>query len=333
MTPSIEVQESFTIVRHDGHDFIKLFDGRLIPVMAGGEGDDGGDGNEPKEPTLTELMKLIQQQGSLIKAQQDQITKGQQKLDDLVGAIAEAMDGEGEGDGDNDVDDDEPDPAPRGRQNPNDQNPNNNQNSEEVATLRRSIKKMEKQMEEMQKQLKEREETAQQERELRLESQRDTLLQQALTEAGVVPEAMEAAMKYFRDDVVYDEDNDRFLFSESKTGVKLGISEGVKDNLPSYFKQTTIKQGGSGGRGSQPNAMLEQARSTLAKLHEQAKKSGSDSDIAAYHSAKKKLIEIESQGKPVGTPAPSGNGMNRATANAGQARGRQAAENFNDGES
>lgn len=330
MTSSID---SYSIVRRDGHDFIKLLSGRLIPILAGGDGDGGDGGN--KEPTLADVMALLKQQGALIAKQQEQISANQSKVDEFIESVVDAMGPENDDDCGSDC---EPPDTRNQNQNQNNQNQNQNnqnQNNDQVAVLQRTVRKLEKNIEEMQKVVKQREEQAEQERELRLESQRDTLLSQALTSAGVHPDAMDAAMKYFRDDVYYDEKNDRFVFNEPKTGVKLAIEEGVKDNLPPYFKAATIKQGGSGGRGSQPNQMLENARTQLARLHEQAKKSGSEADISAYHSAKKKLIELEGQGKPVGSPVPnSSGGVNRSQVPSGAGRGRQSADgDFNEGES
>jgi len=236
------------------------------------------------------------------------------QFDELVDAIAGAVQGENEDEDDTEEEDNEP-PAPAARRQ---EQPNTNDNSlDQVAVLQRQLNKTMKQMEEMQKIIGQREEQAEEERELRLASQRDSLLQQALTENGVLPNAMEAAMKLFRDDIAYDEDNDVFYYIENKTGVKLPITEGIKDNMPDYFKASTIKQGGSGGRGSQANALLEAAKTNLGKLHEQAKKSGQESDIAAYHAAKKKVLEIEKDRLPVsgnaeGTRIPqSTQGVNR----------------------
>jgi hypothetical protein len=270
-------------------------------------------------------MKMIQDQNVLIRQQQTSMTEQKQQFDELVDAIASAVEDEGEGAGEGEGDD----PPPPRNPNPN-PNPNDPNNNDEVAKLRRELQKQAKQMDEMQKIITQREESAQDEREMRLASQRDTLLQHALTVAGVLPNAMDAALKLFRDNVAYDEDNDTFWFVEDKTGVKLQIEEGIKDNMPDYLKQSKTPAGGSGARGSQATALIEQAKGNLRDLHTKAQKSGNESDIAAYHSAKKKLLDLE--GKRTGTSeggegtrAPQvGPGVNRTAAVGGRG-GRPAA--------
>lgn len=321
----------FIEFRRDGHNYLLTIDGKVVPIISGGDGEGGGEGD--KEPTMSELVKLVQNQAKLITTQQEQMRQHEAKFDELVESIADAMkedEKEGDGEEEGDVEEEEIVREPEARR----RSSESNKDSEELVVLRRQIQKMSKQMEEMQGKMKQKDEEAQEERELRLASQRDNLLQEALQQAGVLTNAMPAAMKFFADNVIYDEQNDRFLFEEEKSGAKLSIAEGVKDNLPDYFKQTTARQGGGGGRGSQANAVLEQARASLSTLHAAARKTGNDSDVSAYHNAKKKVIELEKQAglsKQVGSPAPASAPVSRSQA--GARKGTQPAEEFVEGES
>lgn len=296
----------YEIIQINDHDFIRFLDGTLIPAISGGrtEPPAGGDPPEAKDTyTKEEVAKMLADNRKLITQLQQGLEQQQSSFDELVEAIAQAVDEEGGGEkeGDDEEEDEEEEPAPtvKGKV--------EQASSEEIAALRRQISKMGKQMEEMQGVVKNHQEAAEAEREMRLASQRDQLLTQALQEAGVIADALDAGLKLFRDNVIYDEEKDEFFFEEDKTGVKLPISEGVKDNIPNYLKATQAKTGGSGSRGSQVNVLLDQSRASLAKLHDQAKKTGSEADIAAYHAAKKKLIDQEKAAggaSDKGTPAP-----------------------------
>jgi DNA repair exonuclease SbcCD ATPase subunit len=258
--------------------------------------------NASPTPNESQLLDVIKQlQGQL--AQYDQrLTQQQAQFDELVDAIAEAVQEEEQGEQEEEQQEEQEqeeqqEERPRGG--------GGGPETEEVASLRRQLGKMSKQMEEMQNIIVQREETASEERELRLASERDALLAQALQESGVLPNAIDAGLKLFRDNIYYDEDRDEFVFVEDKTGVKLPIEEGVKDNMPDYLKASSVKQGGSGGRGSQANVVLEQARQRLGQLEKAARTTGAEADIAAYHAAKKNLASLEKE--RVGGP-PSGGG-------------------------
>lgn len=331
---------NYSIITIDGKDFISS-EGRLIPTISGGRSNlpPGGqqsqqpeEDEEDQQPTLADLMQVIQQQQRTIMQLQQGFEQQQGQFNELVDAIADAVQE------DNTNTEEGEDIEEEGTQNVqqrNQQQQISQQSNEEVALLRRQLQKMTKQMEEMQGIISQREEQAEEERELRLASQRDALLAQALQEAGVLPTAMEAGMKLFRDDIAYDEERDEFVFVEERTGVRLPISEGIRDNMPDYLKATTAKTGGSGGRGSQPNAMLQSARENLAKLHERAKKSSSESDIAEYHAAKKQLMSLEakisSSGDTAGTPAPQRGVTNPMAAR--RTAPAMAETGFNDSES
>lgn len=294
----------YEIVRIDEFNFIRLADGKLIPSISGGRQEPpAGDPPEAKETyTKEDVAKMLADNKKLITQLQQGLEEQQGAFDELVDAIAKAVDEGGEEEESEEEpeeggEDDEPVGKGKGEQ----------ASSEEIAALRRQISKMGKQMEEMQGVVRNHQETAEMEREMRLASQRDQLLTQALQESGVLPDALDAGLKLFRDNVVYDEEKEEFFFEEDKTGVKLPIDEGVKDNIPNYLKATQAKTGGSGSRGSQINVLLDQSRASLAKLHDQAKKTGSEADIAAYHAAKKKLIDQEKTAGGAaekGTPAP-----------------------------
>lgn len=293
------------IININGIDFLYTGDGSITATISGGDGE-----QPPAQPTLADLMSLIKKQEMMMSSLQEENKKQKAQFEELVDAIANAVDDEGAG-GEEELEEKEEPAAPGKVIAATDNN--------EVHVLQRQLAKMGKQMEEMQKVIEQREEAAAEERELRLGSQRDSLLQGALTEAGVLPNAMDAALKLFRDNIAFDEENETFWFIEDKTGVKLPINEGIKDNMPDYFKASQIQRGGSGGRGSQANALLEQAKTNLTQLHTQARKSGSESDIAAYHAAKKKVLDLEGQRKG-GVSAEGGEGARPPAASSGVPR-------------
>lgn len=308
------------IVQIGDRDYISLPNGRMMPAIAGGRVEPPA-GDPPAQDTYTkdEVAKMLKDNRTLITQLQQGLEQQQVEFNELVDAIAKAVDEGNEGEEEEEPTEEEGEeeeaPVARGKA--------EQASSEEIASLRRQLQKMGKQMEEMQGVVRNHQEAAETEREMRLASQRDQLLTQALQESGVLADAMDAGLKLFRDNVVYDEDKDEFLFEEDKTGVKLPIAEGVKDNLPNYLKATQAKAGGSGSRGSQINVLLDQSRAGLAKLHDQAKKTGSEADIAAYHAAKKKLIDQEkTAGGEKGTPAPrSDKGVKRPVVAAGADEG------------
>jgi len=283
----------------DGLIFYRMEDGSLkAPISGGGPGDDEGAGGSTGQPQMSEIMDLIKKQNQMIIQLQQENSQNKGQFDELVEAIAAAV--EEDGSSEEGEEEEEVKERPQRQQ----VNANTGAENQEVASLRRELQKQSKQMEELQKVIQQRESAMEEERELRLASQRDSLLSNALQEAGVLPTAMEAAIKLFRDNVAYDEEKDEFVFMEEKTGVQLPIVEGVKDNMPDYLKASNVKHGGSGGRGSQPNALLEQARSTLSRLETQAKKSGLDQDIAQYHAAKKQMMTLETQRQQSSGQAP-----------------------------
>lgn len=302
----ISAQHPGDIVNINGVDYIYLGNGTFSPTISGGDG-------TAAEPTLADIMALLKKQEGSIAAIQEERKGDRQQFDELVDAIANAVDNGG---GEGDDTDDEPatEPVVQPRATAATANDNN-----DVQILQRQLAKMSKQMEEMQKVIEQRETAASDERELRLASQRDSLLQNALTEAGVLPNAMDAALKLFRDNVAYDDENDAFWFIEDKTGVKLQINEGIKDNMPDYLKASQIQRGGSGGRGSQSTALLEQAKKNLSELHDKARRSGAEADIAAYHTAKKKVLDLEGARKG-STPADSPEGSRPPVATSGVVR-------------
>ena len=289
-------------VKIAGHDFYELEDGKLgwpkqvyMPAISGGAGneeEETGVDDDSRPITLGDLKELLGPLVDTIERQDAMLQQQGKSFDELVEALESAASAEEEEDEEQEEEVDDVRSSSR----------SGNSSNDEVALLTRELKKMQMAQENLIKQLGERDEQAEEEREKRLAAERDNILADALREAGVMQDAIEAGVKLFRDNIAYDDDTGQFYFMEDDTNIKLPVDEGVADNIPDYLKEAPTRQGGSGGRGSQASTLLETTRKNVAGLKDKAQKSGQDADIAAYHAAKKQLLALEApaENKKVG---------------------------------
>ena len=280
----------------DGPDFIIFNDGRIVPSISGGrsnpsippeddEPDEGpGAGGGSRTYTQEEFNHHM---GGLRRNFDKQMLALTQRLDErdndfneLVEALSEAV---GDEENTGGADDEEPEEPVEDAANVTRHNVDN----DEVARLRSSMNKMNRQLEQVQNQLKSEQAARESEHQKRLDTERDSLITQALTEGGAI--AVKDGIKLFRDGVVYDQDKERWWYIEPETGAKLDIIPGIKENIPDYMKPSKMKTGGSGGRGSRLAEQKAQSERNLATLKDRAAKTGSPQDINEYMAEKKRV--------------------------------------------
>jgi hypothetical protein len=78
-----------------------------------------------------------------------------------------------------------------------------------------------------------------------------------------------------------------------KDGLELPLTEGIRDNVPDYFKPSSTKTGGSGSASSKARDQVTIKKADLDRLAETARKTGSQADLAAYNKAKREVRELE----------------------------------------
>ena len=146
------------------------------------------------------------------------------------------------------------------------------------------------------------------ERRLRNESQRDSQLQAALNDAGVLSKYMNQARKLFLNDLEQEDDgsgNVRWYFKKSdgnlvdiRSGVELALAD-----MP-FFREASGPGTGSGAQTSRPansktqtiqtQQRLEEKRKELAQLAEQAKSARNKNEaLASYNRLRREVLDLE----------------------------------------
>src|SRR3990167_9066368 len=135
------LEDNVEVVTLNGRDFIR-YDGKLIPTISGGAPDDDKDDDDNKDDneggelddntplTLGLLKEVLQPLFQHIQEQGETLTTTQSNFDELVEALGQAMEEEEENAGDDDNDDNEGLKVRSG-------------DNDEIATLKRSLQKME----------------------------------------------------------------------------------------------------------------------------------------------------------------------------------------------
>ncbi|MEM3040413.1 MAG: hypothetical protein QXG97_00115 [Nitrososphaerota archaeon] len=161
------------------------------------------------------------------------------------------------------------------------------------AQHQREIDALKRQIEEAQK-------VSAQERERRLQTERDKLIQDALSQAGCLD--MKAGYRFFLPQVFYDEAEGTWMFNLTKGGT-CSIADGVAEELPSYLRSSGIRDGGSGSPGGPGSAtrksiaqkQYEDLKKQVEDLRQRAVASGRNSDIQSYRRMKRKLEDLGKQ--------------------------------------
>lgn len=131
--------------------------------------------------------------------------------------------------------------------------------------------------------------------------ERDTEIRQALLAAGCLPTAMVAAERYFIPSVVWDEDDNAWLFKTSGDN-SLTIAEGIAAELPPYFRAATITNGGSGSTSSKDRKRVElqntikEEEAKLARMDKLVTASGNDPyAIADARNQRMKVKQLQAE--------------------------------------
>ena len=125
------------------------------------------------------------------------------------------------------------------------------------------------------------------------EADRDRQLTRALETAQAV--SIDGGIKYFREDVFWDEDESTWYLIDPKTKAHVSIEQGVGEQLPTYLKKPKTAAGGSGseGPGQGDGTSADNAKNSVIELGKRIKESGrGTSDVAAYLKAKRQLRQI-----------------------------------------
>lgn len=125
----------------------------------------------------------------------------------------------------------------------------------------------------------------------RLLTERDSALQEALAANDVV--SLEGGMKFFRDNLYYDEDAVRWKY-KAKDGLTFDVKDGIAEELPDWLKKPSTSKGGSGSQAALVNAIDGKAGEIKA-AQERAARTGDPNDIAVYQRKKRELSELQAQ--------------------------------------
>jgi hypothetical protein len=321
------------VVFHNGHTFIVDDLGMWIPAISGGRAPDprrrtaeddtdddaSDDDDDNKTFTQADLNRIMANERRTfekkLRGLEVKLENQGSQFAELMGALEEYVGDEAQG-GDADEEDEDAPPARErvpssvDRREPTDDRDAPGE-SPDVRTLKSRIKRMEREQEQMRETLQQEREAREQSEMMRLETERDASLVKELQAAKCV--SVEGGLRHFREMLRYNPEKERWYFIEPDTGAPLEIKEGVSEYMPDYLKESPMKRGGSGGRGSSPAAAaLAQKQSEVARLKDQAEKSPTNTNIQAYRNAQRSLTESREAvgaGATAGNPNQRQNGM------------------------
>lgn len=266
-------------------------------------GEKGGDNGKPAERYFTQaqlnhilnehkktlreenagLKTLVEAQGKQFDELKTLFSERVPKKDDTDGG-----DDEGEGDGKTPKDEKgrfikKPDPT--------------------VLALQKTVEDMQKktaaEIAKANKEIEDAKNVASSERQRRLNAERDKDLADALSKRRCSD--IKNAVKLFKDDIQYDNEQEKWFYKDPESGEILSVDEGVEKNLPDYLKQPKNSGGGSGGAGASGAAnqgtpeALEVKRKEMQKLQGIAEQTQADSDLARYSASKREFQKMEKE--------------------------------------
>ena len=264
------LQEAPASLRFDGEDDKKFFT------------------QEDVNRFMAEHKKTIQQENAQLKKDLEEYKKelGEMKkwkdeMDELLEEASEELDDDEDEDEDEDESDEDDAVIAKGTE----------ETKKAVEYINR---KWEKRMKTIEKKLEESESHGKDVEQKRRNSERDNVLTVALQKAKAVDIA--AGLKIFRENMVYDEEDGRWLFKIGD-GPDLTPEEGVMEHIPAFLKISDAKPG-SGAldmKGSQLASHIEDLKKRVDAADIKAKKTNDSGDIRLFQRAKAELKEAESK--------------------------------------
>ncbi len=134
------------------------------------------------------------------------------------------------------------------------------------------------------------------ERQKRMDLQRDKLLDDALSNAGVASKNLKAARRFFLPDIVFDELDAKWMF-QSPSGSLSDIEDAVQEYLPDSLKPSKIARGGAGTQGGIParaaraQRSLDEAKQALAQMKADCAKRPNDNGLLTKFTRQKQLVQ------------------------------------------
>ncbi len=173
-------------------------------------------------------------------------------------------------------------------------------NASEEGQLEIQQRRYERQLEDMRAQVEALQANTENERKLRMNLQRDRLVDDALAGAGVTEKNVKAARRYFMPDIEFDELDQAWMFKNEK-GNLLSISDAVSEYLPDSLKPSKIARGGAGTQGGVPQRAqraqrgLDEAKKELSDLQAKIAKNPNDNGLLTQFTRKKQQVrQLES---------------------------------------
>jgi hypothetical protein len=140
------------------------------------------------------------------------------------------------------------------------------------------------------------EKAAADEKQKRLELEKQQLLDDAIVSAGVTEKKMKMARRYFLPQVEWDDLDAKWMFRLS-SGSLVEIADGVEAELPDSLKPSLLQQGGAGTQAGMPlqrqrkTKELEEAEAKLKTLKEAAAKNGRNHGALSQFTRQKRVVE------------------------------------------
>jgi hypothetical protein len=134
------------------------------------------------------------------------------------------------------------------------------------------------------------------ERQKRLSVEKDRLLQDALTAAGVAEKNRLAAERYFRPQIIWDKVDEVWAFETKQKNV-VPILDGVAEEMPDIFKPSKLAHGGAGTGQGAPAARnqlareLDAAEKELGALKDKAMRNQARGEFMRAFTLKKAEVE------------------------------------------
>ena len=157
-------------------------------------------------------------------------------------------------------------------------------------------KRWQRDREELQQRIAAAERKAEEERQRRLDMQREQALSDAIGGAGVTGGNAEVARRFFLPQVVWDEVDEGWVF-KTRSGNHVSVQDGVLEEMPDTLKPSKLRNGGAGTSGGVPAARarkqkdLEDAEAELKRLLEAGSKQGGTQQVLVAYTQQKRKVE------------------------------------------